>query len=232
MAHLLIPHRFNGPRGSGNGGWTCGSVAAYLDPPAGTAVSVRLHAPPPLDVPLLVDHTAGSLVVTRDGSPVASASYPTSDPTPVEPVTVAEAAAAEQRYAGLRAHPFPTCFVCGPSRRPGDGLRIFAGPVSGREHTVAATWTPYETTLPITWAALDCPSGWSTDIEERPVVLGTMTALVHEMPTTRERYVVVAERRAVEGRKSHTASTIYGPDGRVLATATQIWFEIDPAAFN
>ena len=26
-------------------------------------------------------------------------------------------------------HPLPTCFVCGPARAKGDGLRIFAGPL-------------------------------------------------------------------------------------------------------
>lgn len=230
MARLVVPHRFHGPPRSGNGGWTCGSVAGLLAPRA--AVTVRLQAPPPLDVPLEVERTADGVVVTNGGDPVAVATYAEREPTPVAPVPVAEAARAEERYAGLRSHPFPTCFACGPRRRPGDGLRIFAGPVSGREHTVAATWTPYEVTLPITWAALDCASGWASDIEERPVVLGTMTALVHEPPSTRDRYVVVAERREREGRRTHTASTLYAPDGRAVAVAEQVWIDIDPADFT
>jgi len=40
-------------------------------------------------------------------------------------------------------HPFPTCFVCGPDRRPGDGLRILVGPVAGRDLS-ANVWYPDE----------------------------------------------------------------------------------------
>ena len=43
------------------------------------------------------------------------------------------------RYVGHRRHNFPSCFVCGPERAPGDGLRDFPG--DGRRQ-VAATWTP------------------------------------------------------------------------------------------
>ena len=47
-------------------------------------------------------------------------------------------------YAGLRSHPFPTCFSCGTGRADGDGLRIFPGRVADQTGAarVAATWTP------------------------------------------------------------------------------------------
>ena len=68
MTHLLIPERFNGPPHSANGGWFAGSVAqrvhAATGAAEGTAVRVRLMAPPPLEQrrgllvePLPVDHT-------------------------------------------------------------------------------------------------------------------------------------------------------------------------------
>ena len=38
-----------------------------------------------------------------------------------------EAVAASATYPGFSAHPFPTCFVCGPERAEGDGLRLFPG---------------------------------------------------------------------------------------------------------
>ena len=44
-ASLSIPARFNGPPASGNGGYSCGVLAACVAGPA----RVRLHAPPPLD---------------------------------------------------------------------------------------------------------------------------------------------------------------------------------------
>ena len=45
MAVVSIPSRFNGPPLSGNGGYSCGVLAAFIDGPA----QVRLHVPPPLD---------------------------------------------------------------------------------------------------------------------------------------------------------------------------------------
>ena len=46
MPAVMIPRRFNGPPDSGNGGYSCGVVAALLDAPA---VEVTLRAPPPLE---------------------------------------------------------------------------------------------------------------------------------------------------------------------------------------
>ena len=243
---LIVPHRFNGPPRSGNGGWTCGALAATLPAQGvGTAVTVTLRRPPPLDVPMPVLPTAAGATLTHDGRTVAEAVYAESRPVPVAPVPATVAGAAEAGYPGHRSHPFPTCFVCGTDRRVGDGLRIFPGPVAitGREgdaggsggataERIAATWTPHESAVPIAWAALDCPGGWSSDLESRPSVLGRMTAEVRSLPRTSQRYVVVGELRSVDGRKTHTAATLYGPDDEVVATAEHVWIAIDPKEFG
>ncbi|WP_408896896.1 hypothetical protein ACJ5H2_18450 [Nocardioides sp. R1-1] len=224
---LIVPHRFNGPPRSGNGGWTSGALAATLPAQGvGAAVTVTLRRPPPLDVPMPVLPTAAGATLTHDGEVVAEAVYAEERPAPVAPVSVAAAAEAAAGYPGHRVHPFPTCYVCGPDRRVGDGLRIFAGPVDGER--VAATWTPHDSAVPVAWAALDCPGGWSSDLEGRPSVLGRMTAEVHSLPRTSERYVVVGELRGIEGRRTFTAATLYGPDDEVVATAEHVWFTVDP----
>ena len=41
---LVIPTRYCGPPGSGNGGYVCGRIAAYANGP----VTVTLRRPPPL----------------------------------------------------------------------------------------------------------------------------------------------------------------------------------------
>ncbi|MEQ6900651.1 hypothetical protein [Nocardioides sp. YIM 152588] len=238
MTNLVIPRRFHGPPRSGNGGWTAGSVAEALPGVADDLpVTVRLKLPPPLDRPLALQSGDGAgprMVLSDQGRTVAEAVVTERDLTPVAPVDLLAAADAEARYLGFRSHPFPTCFVCGPQRRPDDGLRIFPGAATSAAGTpvVAATWTPYQSTLPIAWAALDCPGGWSTDLLERPAVLGTMTAVVHRLPSTRERYVVVGEQREVDGRKLHTAATLYGPGDEVVATAEHVWITIDPQEFR
>src|SRR5262245_26253969 len=53
----------------------------------------------------------------------------------------ADAEAAARSYVGLRYHPYPTCFVCGPQRSEGDGLRIFPGRAAGAR-LVASPWIP------------------------------------------------------------------------------------------
>jgi hypothetical protein len=37
---------------------------------------------------------------------------------------------------------------------------------------------------------------------------------------------------AEDGRKTHTATTLYDSDGRVLARARHTWISVDPARFN
>ena len=58
------------------------------------------------------------------------------------PPAYAEAQSASKDYLGFKQHPFPRCFVCGPERAVGDGMRIFPGPVPGGR-MVAAPWIPY-----------------------------------------------------------------------------------------
>lgn len=245
MPHLTVPAARCGPPRSGNGGWTAGALAARLLDGAGgpdvAPVTVRLHRPPPLDRPLPVTTPAddpGALVLLDDDAdaPVATARAGALAAAPPAPVDVAAAALAEQRYAGLAHHPFPGCFACGPARQDGEGLRIFPGPVA--EGRVAATWVPHpalaedDLTLPtaVTWAALDCPGGWSSDLEDRPMVLGEMTAVVLRAPRAGVRHVVVGEHRRTEGRRTWTAASLW--DGEdLVGHAEHVWVAIDPAAF-
>ncbi len=233
LAPLTVPEQFHGPVRSGNGGWTSGALAERLttDHP-GQAITAVLRLPPPLEVPLTVSRTDSGIVASYGDRVVVEARPADTDPTPVAPVSIAEAETAESRYAGLRRHPFPSCYACGPERTAGTGLRIFAGPVGGDAERVAATWTPYDVSVPITWAALDCPGGWSSDIEERPMVLGTMTLRYDRLPVTGEHYVVVAEARGAAGRKTFTASSLYDYDGGLRATAEHVWITIDPQDFS
>ncbi|MDN5744361.1 MAG: hypothetical protein L0H31_04490 [Nocardioidaceae bacterium] len=235
MNSLTVAPRFNGPPRSGNGGWVAGALATTLPGQAVTqAVTVTLREPPPLATPMPLTPTAAGAVLSHDGRTVAEATYAEAEPQVVPTVPLTTAAAAEAHFRGHHAHPFATCFVCGTARRGGDGLRIFPGPVPGDDGAgrVAATWTPYESSVALAWAALDCPGGWASDLESRPSVLGRITVHVRELPRTSERYVVVGEQRGIEGRKTYTASTLYGPAGHVVATAEHVWIAIDPGEFS
>lgn len=235
MRTLTIPRRFNGPAHSGNGGWTAGALAeaSGLEPP----VTVRLKVPPPLDLGLAVAdvHDGVELQIGMEVVAVATSEGPASwaDWGSFDPVTLDEARAAEDGYAGHRSHPFPACFVCGPDREVGDGLRIFPGPVG--EARVAATWTPHESVaepdgsigVPVTWAALDCVSAWSSDLEHRPVVLAQMCARVGSPPQAGAAYVVQGLLREIDGRKTWTASAMFDEGGQLVAQAEQLWIAVD-----
>lgn len=256
LAPLIVPSRFCGPSSSGNGGYTAGALAALIGDhraegrtEAWPTIRVMLRQPPPLDTPLRVSVEDGSTVARCEGSIVASAAVVQQVLAVVEPVAAEAARAAEPTYPGHAAHPFPTCFACGTGREEGDGLRIFPGRVADQDGAVriAATWTPHPSlcdgvaadaeevphaSLPVTWAALDCVGGWAGDLTERLMVLGSMTARVDALPVIGEEHVVVGLKRGAEGRKTFTSSTLYDPDGRVVACAEHVWIAVDPANFG
>jgi hypothetical protein len=247
---LVIPQRFCGPPVSGNGGFSAGALAQHL--PGGATgtdgwpeIEVTLHLPPPLDTPMPVRIDEGGATAEHDGRVVAVARLSRSPLTPAASVDADLARSAQARFPGLLQHPFGTCFACGPQRAPGDGLRIFPGEVD--TGLVAATWTPHpslaadadpylegahRTSLPVTWAALDCVGGWSEDLLGRPMVLGRMTARVDALPVIGEEHVVVGEHRGSQGRKTFSAATLYDSDGRVVATAEHTWISVDPEDFR
>lgn len=266
-AALVVPARFNGPPGSGNGGWTSGALAWALaeaiDPDANVegperdawpTIQVTLRRPPPLEVPLPLHAYRVEADVwgvsaherppgDSSAAEVVATAVLAADPMPVEPVGVEQIASAASVLAAGVQHPFGTCFACGTEREAGDGLALTPRRID--DSRVAITWTPRadvagtelvegvpRATLPVVWAALDCPGGWAEDLLARPMVLGRMTARVDALPVIGEEHVVVAELRGREGRKTFSAATLYDADGREVATAEHVWVAIDPAAFG
>ncbi len=241
---LVVPRHFHGPPSSGNGGWTAGAVVARLLEHAGAApgaaVTVTLRRPPPLDEPLPLDLGDDGARLGPADAPVLLAQAAAEPPEALAPVPTEEARAARERYAGLRSHPFPGCFVCGTDRTADDGLRIFPGRVADDDEgrvRVAATWTPAAGHDPRAayaeaWAALDCAGAWAGDLEERLMVLGRMTARVVALPAPGVEHVVVGVARGEDGRKTFTATTLRTADGDLVGAAEQVWIAVDPAAFG
>ncbi|MBB5786505.1 hypothetical protein [Jiangella mangrovi] len=225
---LTVQSRFRGPTTSGNGGYVAGRLAARAgDGP----VTVTLRTPPPLETPLAVRPAAeGGGVELLDGSTlvaVAVGADSEGDLAAVEPVAASEVAAISAGYPGFTAHPFPECFVCGPDRSPGDGLRLFPGRVGdGRTACAWSVGADVAGSAEFVWAALDCPGGWSAPIEGRPRVLGRITALVSGVPSAGETCLVMGALVGTEGRKTWTDSTVYGADGRVLGRARSTWIAL------
>lgn len=226
---FAIDARFCGPPQSANGGYVGGRLASYL----GGAVEVTLRRPPPLNQVLEVERPETDRVALLHGEVLlADARRAHVDLSLPAPVSYDEAQRATERFRWREGHPSPTCFVCGPQRDPGDGLRIFAGTVAGRS-LVAAPWTPpvalarADGRVPseIVWAALDCPGAMAfpEHVEGRAMLLGRMAVEPVGPVLAGHRHVVVAWPIAAEGRKLRVGSAIFTEGGHVRAMATAVW---------
>lgn len=232
---LTIASRFAGPANSGNGGYTAGLFAHVLQ--AEGIVAVTLRHPPPLDTALEVepDGTGGRL---RHGDVTVAVAEPDEFASaPPAAVSVEQALAAEEQYAGFVDHPFGSCFVCGTLRRSPDGLCLRPGRFAAKG--TACTWTPDSSlasgsdatmaAAEFVWAALDCPGGWTSDLHSRPLVLGRMRARCDRLPALGVTHVVVGALLGHERRKTFTATALYDAEGVLLARAEHTWISVDPA---
>lgn len=211
---MIVERRFNGPPDSGNGGVTCGLLAAAADLPV---AEVTLRLPPPLDVEMTVQD--GQLLHGSDVVATVNAGEVTLPPP--APVTLDVARAAPSAL-GPHEHPFPTCFVCGTGRD--DGMGLLPGRVA--DGLVATVWTPDGPDPVMVWAALDCPGGWSADLPGRPMVLGRMACRIDHAPTAGVEHLVQGWLVGSEGRKVFTGSALYDRDGTVLAVAQATWITL------
>ena len=237
-----IARRYRGPPESGNGGYVAGMLASLLAP---DSVEVQLLKPPPLDQTLtprfaiaglpaaaidLLDQ-AGEKVATARSVAVLSLVIPS-------PPSLACAQASSGRADLGERRIFPDCFVCGPARAVGDGLRIFAGPrddLRDPDRAVAAPWRPDATladetnpavvALEFVWAALDCPGYFAVQTTQQTMLLAQMTVTIIEPPRCGSDYVISGWPVRAAGRKHEAGTALHSSDGRLLACARQLWIE-------
>lgn len=226
-----VPGRFNGPPGSGNGGWS----AALLGKHIGPEVEITLKRPIPVDRDIQVIASADTATLVDGQVEIASARAAELDLDIPEAITFAEAARARANFTGYRAHPFPGCFVCGTSRCCGEGMCLFTGPY--RTGMVASSWVPEAEFVTdegvvapeLVCAALDCPGAWAFIDRygiDGPVVLGRMTYRLDKPIFAGERYVVQGWAQGREGRKLHCGTAVYDAEGNVCAAATATWIQL------
>ena len=241
MTEIIIDKRFCGPPNSGNGGYVCGRLARHIP----GAAEVTLRAPPPLDTPLAAAATDDGTWELRDGSRVVATGRAAS----VELARVETASFEEARTAELLAlfephHPLPACFVCGPARAEGDGLRIFAGPLRRQARTpvLAASWAPDSNLAAedglvapeFLWSALDCPTGFACNYDQQngsfgttPLLLGRMSARIESRPRPGERCIITAWPTGRDGRKHTADAALHDEAGTLLAVAKTTWIAVE-----
>ncbi|HZF17037.1 MAG TPA: hypothetical protein VE046_13935 [Steroidobacteraceae bacterium] len=226
---LTIAPRFCGPPNSGNGGYVAGMLAHF----SRDTLRIRLHQPPPLNTPLLVERDAAGGVQLKLQSEIVASGVPDrlSLDVPAAPNYV-EALRAARNYPGFQYHLIPGCFVCGPQRARGDGLRIFATAIAERG-LVAAPWMPDESISPsgkvlpeFMWAALDCPGYFAAFDDNRSALLGEFTAHVDRLVHTGESCVVIGWKVGAEGRKHRVGTALFDGNGELCARALATWIEL------
>jgi hypothetical protein len=230
-SRIEVAPGLNGPAGSGQGGYSCGLVAALTGNPA----EVTLRSPVPLGRPLPVRRQDDGSVVVRDGEQVIAEGRPAElgDHDLPAPPSLAEAREASEGYQS-KVEAFVHCFVCGP-KRP-DGQRVFAAQVDDRP-LVASPWTPRHDWLAgddgavrpeFVWAVLDCPTYFASALE-RPgltALLGRLTAELIDPVRHGEPHLVMAWPIAAEGRKHIAGSAVATAQGEILARAHSVHIEV------
>lgn len=231
-ATLRVAARFCGPPTSANGGYICGLVADAI----GQLVTVRLLSPPPLeaDMALHADE-GGTWHVERDAVRIVEARPASLDDLVLPaPVSYARAVEASRHapWSDPSQHPCPGCFVCGPLRAQGDGLRLFAGPLAGQA-SVATGWVPDASLAgsdgmvapEFIAAALDCPGFQALQTGLKPWLLGEYTCRIDRPVRSGEACVIVGWKIETKGRRSIVGTALYGADGGLRALAKGVWIE-------
>jgi acyl-coenzyme A thioesterase PaaI-like protein len=234
---LRVAARFCGPPTSANGGYICGLVADAI----GQLVTVRLLKPPPLDTDMTLHVDEGGWHVEHAEMRIVEARPANlDDVTPPAPPSYATAMEASRHapWSDPAQHPCPGCFVCGPERSAGDGMRLFAGPVPEQSY-VATGWVPdasmagADGTVAAQFiaAALDCPGFQSMQTGLKPYLLGEFTCRIDQPVQAGEPCVIVGWKIEVKGRRHIVGTSLHGKDGRLCAVAKGVWIEPrDPAA--
>jgi hypothetical protein len=227
--------------GTGNGGYSCGLVALAAGP--GTrSVEIRRSTGVPVDRPLTVrvvddgvevhDHEG---LIARTSSEELAVTVPA--PPPLEVARRVSGRFLEQLESGAVAHPFPECFVCGHQRAPGDGLRLFTGPLDGglgeKAGPRVAAWRPAAGFLDeagrlrpeFVWSALDCPGGWAL---REPANTGTLQVEILGPVDGHQDLIVMgwpmsAASARPGSRRRYAGTAMFDARGRLLARSAAIW---------
>lgn len=226
----LIDDRYQGIPDVAHGGYVAGTLAAAL---GADSVEVRLRRPVPTGRLLELEADEETLEL-RDGEELlARASRAALHIETPLPVSIAEAEAAANHFLGAHGHPIPGCVVCGTHRHPGDGLRIFPGPVAGRR-LVAAPWVPdadladENGRVPGTLAsaALDCTQLWALIAHSPPgvrdkVVTASLELSLGAPVLAGEHHVVLGWPIGRDGGSWLAGAAVVGPRGEICALGRQ-----------
>ncbi|MCP3935801.1 MAG: hypothetical protein GY708_10560 [Actinomycetia bacterium] len=233
MATIIIDTHFQGPTGSGQGGWTSAQLAQEFDGPA----TIAIRAPIPLETEMWTERSDGKLdlMFASGDTPVVVLEAETWEPhfPTTEAVSIADAAQARTHFPLLgEDHPVPYCFSCGLQH---DSMCVHAASLG--DGRFATDWTPPawtdtgdgSVTEAAAWAALDCTAAWFACTEGEIRVAFTVQLAVEVLTPfiVGETYALVSwegdGRHGWDGRKRTAASAAFNGDGECVAHSRSLW---------
>jgi hypothetical protein len=229
---VVIDDHICGLPGVGFGGYVAGLLATELGGPA----TVDFIRPAPLGIELSIEHDLASEVTLLDGVNVLAVGRPheSSEDHPPPP-TWEEAVLASEAYVAMTDNDYPNCFGCGPAMPDAKGMRVFTGPIKGRE-LVTAAWSPSDLfaaangeLLPVyVWSALDCPGGRARRqfISSEPAVTAYLTVQQKTPILAGRPHLVTGWPVREDGRKSFVGMAIFDRDGVLCAAGEALWITV------
>ena len=225
---FTIDPRFQGIPDVALGGYVGGLLAG--DAPSG---EVALRRPVPLGRPLRIERSDDGTATLLEGAERLAQWRPGEVAIEVPPpVSFDEAVLAEARSlqrSPEHRQPFPNCLVCGADRAPGEGFRLFTGPVAGRD-VVAVPWTPERVHAgpdgvvrpDLVWAVMDCPTIMAlvfASPDDAPERVVTARLAVQRRGPVRagEPHVIMAWSAGRDGKANITGGAVFSARGEVLA---------------
>lgn len=233
-APIRISRRFEGPVGSGQGGWTAAQFAERIDAPL--TIALRAAIPFDTDMTIVDDGPDRWRLATADDTTIMIGERWEGDFPETEAVSIDEAAAARVVFGvDPDDHPAPVCFSCGGQA---DSMQVHPGPLA--DGRFATDWTVPDWTRRddgsvepgAIWAAIDCTAAWfTTQTGERRVALtAQFTAEIVEPITAGETYALVGwaggHDAVWDGRKRRAASAAFDREGRCVARSTSLWISV------
>lgn len=230
VSTIRIGRRFQGPSGSGQGGWT----SALFERAVGEPLTIAIKRPIPLETELAVEAVDGGWEVHHDEAVVLAGVPRTEGFVDTDPVPLSDAAIARQHFPAANdvVHPVPDCFSCGPVET---SMGVHAGPLQDGSGRFAIDWTVPDWAGTgragdaLLWTAMDCTSAWYVGYagSRRPAFTVSYAAEVERSLEIGETLAIVAWRGDYEagwdGRKRGAAAAAFDADGKRVARARSFW---------
>ena len=182
--------------------------------------------PSSLGIELSIEHNlASEATLLHDANVLAvGRSHQTTEDHPAPPPW-GEAVLASEAYVAMTDNDYPNCFGCGPALPDGKGIRVFTGPIKGRDLVAAAGRLRVPLRRPTVCSCLSTCGQRSTVLEVGPGGSSSRGACRHGVPERSAKtpilagapYLVTGWPVRQDGRKSFVGMAIFDRDGVVCA---------------